>query len=313
MARHGLDAMLADASGAVAAEGLGSPWRMFAYVALGWARRLLGDPAAADAAWAEAISSAPPGTNVYLALASRASLAMARDDWETAVRLANESHDAFGSTHLGDVAPSLLVHAVAARAAVHAGDPARGRSELVHAQLARPQANHALPWMAVAGMLELARAYLTVSDVSGARSVVADAARIVRLRPGLGVLVTELTELRTRLADASETLMGSSTLTPAELRLLPFLPTYLSFEEIATRLQVSRHTIKTHAMAVYAKLQASSRSQAVERAVELGMIEPFPGLPVPSASLDPVAPRATTQVPAHVRRAPRHPGHETSP
>jgi LuxR family maltose regulon positive regulatory protein len=238
---------------------------------------------------------------------------MARDDWETAVRLAIESHGAFGSTHLGDVAPSLLVHAVAARTAFHAGDVALGRSELVHAQLARPQANHALPWIAVAGMLELARAYLTVSDVSGARSVVADASRIIRLRPGLGVLVTELTELRGRLADASETLMGSSTLTPAELRLLPFLPTYLSFEEIATRLQVSRHTIKTHAMAVYAKLQASSRSQAVERAIELGMIEPFPGLPVPSASPHPVGPREATEAPADVRGAHRHPGHDAGP
>ena len=72
--------------------------------------------------------------------------------------------------------------------------------------------------------------------------------------------------------------MGSSALTPAELRLLPFLSTYLTFEEIAGRLSLSRHTIKSQAIAVYAKLQATSRSQAVERAIELGLIEPLPGL-----------------------------------
>ena len=66
--------------------------------------------------------------------------------------------------------------------------------------------------------------------------------------------------------------------TNAELRLLPLLPTYLSFQEIADRLLISRNTVKTHAMSIYGKLQASSRGEAVERAVELGLVEPYPGL-----------------------------------
>jgi len=62
----------------------------------------------------------------------------------------------------------------------------------------------------------------------------------------------------------------------AELRLLPILPTYLSFQEIADGLSVSRNTVKTQALSIYGKLQASSRGEAVERAVELGLLEPFP-------------------------------------
>src|SRR5207244_4026084 len=67
-------------------------------------------------------------------------------------------------------------------------------------------------------------------------------------------------------------------LTSAELRVLPFLPTYLSFQEIAERLMISRNTVKTHAMSIYGKLWASSRGEAVERAVEMGLLEPYPAL-----------------------------------
>jgi predicted DNA-binding protein (UPF0251 family) len=34
----------------------------------------------------------------------------------------------------------------------------------------------------------------------------------------------------------------------------PFLPTYLTFEEIGDRLSISRHTVKTRAMSIYGKL-----------------------------------------------------------
>jgi DNA-binding CsgD family transcriptional regulator len=62
-------------------------------------------------------------------------------------------------------------------------------------------------------------------------------------------------------------------MTGAELRLLPYLATHLSFPEIATRLFISRNTVKTEAVSIYRKLGASSRSQAIERAVEVGLLE----------------------------------------
>jgi ATP/maltotriose-dependent transcriptional regulator MalT len=65
----------------------------------------------------------------------------------------------------------------------------------------------------------------------------------------------------------------AASLTAAELRLLPFLATYLSFQEIGERLYISRHTVKKEAISAYRKLRVSSRSEAVERAVELGLIE----------------------------------------
>ena len=62
-------------------------------------------------------------------------------------------------------------------------------------------------------------------------------------------------------------------LTGAELRLLPLLSTHLSFPEIASELFLSRNTVKSQAYSIYHKLGASSRSQAVARSRELGLLE----------------------------------------
>ena len=66
---------------------------------------------------------------------------------------------------------------------------------------------------------------------------------------------------------------GASALTAAELRLLPLLTTYLSFAEIGEELFLSPNTIKSQAGSLYRKLGASTRSQAVMRARELGLLE----------------------------------------
>jgi len=65
----------------------------------------------------------------------------------------------------------------------------------------------------------------------------------------------------------------AASLSPAELRLLPLLATHLSFREIGERLYITRSTVKTEAASAYRKLLASSRSEAVEHAAELGLIE----------------------------------------
>ena len=66
----------------------------------------------------------------------------------------------------------------------------------------------------------------------------------------------------------------TQSLTTAELRTLQYLPTHLSLREIGDRLYVSRNTVKTHTVAIYRKLGSSSRSEAVERARGLGLLEP---------------------------------------
>ena len=61
-------------------------------------------------------------------------------------------------------------------------------------------------------------------------------------------------------------------LSPAELRVLRYLPTNLSRSEIADQLSVSLNTVGTHVRRIYAKLGADDRSAAVQRARELRLL-----------------------------------------
>jgi LuxR family transcriptional regulator, maltose regulon positive regulatory protein len=89
---------------------------------------------------------------------------------------------------------------------------------------------------------------------------------------GLGVLPAQVEQLRASLKTLRAEAPGASTLTEAELRLLPYLATDLSFREIGERLYISRHTVKSQAIANYRKLNVTSRNGAVERARELGLL-----------------------------------------
>ncbi|HXL19296.1 MAG TPA: LuxR C-terminal-related transcriptional regulator, partial [Streptosporangiaceae bacterium] len=61
-------------------------------------------------------------------------------------------------------------------------------------------------------------------------------------------------------------------LSPSELKVLRYLPTNLSRPQIASELSLSVHTVNTHIRSIYAKLGASDRSSAVQRARELRLL-----------------------------------------
>jgi LuxR family maltose regulon positive regulatory protein len=63
-------------------------------------------------------------------------------------------------------------------------------------------------------------------------------------------------------------------LSEAELRVVRYLPSNLTASEIASELVVSTNTVRTHMRHIYAKLDAHTRSEAVARARELGLVAP---------------------------------------
>jgi LuxR family maltose regulon positive regulatory protein len=66
-------------------------------------------------------------------------------------------------------------------------------------------------------------------------------------------------------------------LSDAELRVLRYLPSNLKVPEIAAELFVSANTVRTHLRHIYAKLDTHTRSEAVARARDLGLLAPGTG------------------------------------
>ena len=65
---------------------------------------------------------------------------------------------------------------------------------------------------------------------------------------------------------------GDGTLTPREREILTLLGEGLVNKEIAVRLGISEHTVKTHLAAIYEKLDASNRAEAVATGLRRGLI-----------------------------------------
>ncbi len=175
---------------------------------------------------------------------------------------------------LGDYAGSALAHVATARVALHEARHDEARVAVTSAHRLRPLIDHGLPWLTVEVGLELTRAHLALGEAGAARTFLTETDRVLELRPEMGSLVEDARELHDRVAATSGPAGAwAMSLTNAELRLLPYLATHLTFPEIASRLFISRKTVKTEAVSIYRKLSASSRSQAIERAVEVGLLE----------------------------------------
>ena len=65
---------------------------------------------------------------------------------------------------------------------------------------------------------------------------------------------------------------GDRTLTPREREILTLLGDGLVNKAIGLRLGISEHTVKTHLGAIYEKLEASNRAEAVATGLRRGLI-----------------------------------------
>ena len=273
LCRRGVQQMRADADEAaqkLAAAGIPAP---VAQLCQGVARLLSGDPDGGDVYLEEAVSVAEE-VNAHevlaIALSERSLLAVTRGEWRRAEILAGQADTVMRQAGM----EILLACAAQARTAMHRGDAHAAHQQLVSAQRLRPTVTYATPHIAVQARIELTHVHLGLADLAGARTVMQEIDELLMRRPDLGTLVGEVAALRARLAqERGSSVPGASALSAAELRLLPMLSTHLSFPEMAAELFLSAHTIKSQMKSIYRKLGASSRSQAVARARELGLLE----------------------------------------
>ena len=272
---RGVAQMLADSQRAVRNFGRGSQWWSTAATVRGLSLLVGGDAHAADDLFADIVESAlaTGAWNVAaLSLAERATMAIGRGDWVEAGALAEQADSVMRRSHMQEYPPNALVHVALARVAIHRHEGSRVSGLLVSAQRLRPRLTHVLATLSVQVRLQLAWAYVAIVDIAGARAMLREVDGLLRRGPDFGTLASDADDLRSRLKSARTDTPGASTLTTAELRLLPLLPTHLSFPEIGERLHISRHTVKSQVMSIYRKLDVTSRNSAVGRAGELGLL-----------------------------------------
>jgi LuxR family maltose regulon positive regulatory protein len=279
LARNGTEGMRSQADLAIAAEPTWSPWRALALQSSAIASMAGGEDERAerelvetvDVARAASASEEEQGALAFLAL-----LAIGRGDWHRAASLTDRSTQIMRASHLESYLASVITHAAQARVSVHRGDLTDAKVSLANAQLLRPLLTHSMPWLSVRCLLELARAYVAMSNADGARAVLAQAEDIIRKRPNIGPVTTEVRELRERMRALPVAFTGSSGLTATELRVLAFLPFHLSYREIGDRLGVKESTVKTHTVSIYGKFGVSTRGSAIEIAAAVGLIAGIP-------------------------------------
>jgi LuxR family maltose regulon positive regulatory protein len=275
LCRGGLARMRADAEFSVRTLARGSFNRPNAALQLAFSRLLAGEVDEADDLFSDV---AEEGLKLgaheagALALAERAAIAIGRGAWVQADELVERALQMIRRSRMEEYPTSGFVWALAARVALHREGAERAQEFLARAQRLRPRLTYAVPYFAIQTRLELARAYLALADAGGAATMLREIDAILRRQPDLGVLPAQVEELRASLKTLRAEAPGASTLTEAELRLLPYLATHLSFREIGERLYISRNTVKSQVMANYRKLNVSSRNGAVERARELGLL-----------------------------------------
>jgi LuxR family maltose regulon positive regulatory protein len=273
LARDGMKEMVEDSVAAARGFGDASPWASMSSLLEGVALHLQGHT---DRARLRLEEGARRGAVVaptiqVLCLAQLALIAVEEDDWHAAEILAVQARAQLERTGIDGYSVMSIGVAVSALVAAHTGQLERAARDLRRGLKLLDQLEEFGLWYVIEARIVLARTAVRLDDAPLASRLLEDARRLLRQLRDSPLLEEWIEET----AKAVETVSASGVtdLTPAELRVLQYMPTHLSFSEIAAAIVVSANTVKTQAQGVYRKLGVSSRREAVEEAHKLGLID----------------------------------------
>ncbi|KRF00251.1 hypothetical protein ASG88_12820 [Nocardioides sp. Soil777] len=278
--RHGLDDVLALCD--IAAVGLpaSSPFQAAVCFMRGIAVTLQGNPEQGVACVYEGVRlghaldvpAVVADGSAWLGLMS-----LLQGDHTKGLALIHQAADAMTEHDLEGLATSAHTLTALALAQAVRRDSAGAAQTLARARLMTPLVTGVAPWFDVLGRLVLARTAVMLGQGSVARQLLREAREHTTAdledRPLLADLRDQV-EVQLRMLSVDG--VSAAALTSAELRVLQFLPSHLSFPQISERMFLSSNTVKTHALAIYRKLGVSTRGDAVARARSLGLLDQLP-------------------------------------
>jgi LuxR family maltose regulon positive regulatory protein len=263
LAPDGIPQMLRDAELVYASEKkAGTQWFLSGCRAMGVAYVLLGRPQEAITVLREALDLSrhrPELAHMWVfSLSYLAFAATEMDNRRDAQRWAIEATWVATSEHLHETLHGAIAYTAGALAHQQRGDHTEAARQLEKVRRLRSLLR-AAPWLNADLALRCADISLDLGDPAGALELTQLAGDALQGYPDAGTLPARLDRLERRIRRGHD--YG---LTPAEIRLIAFLPTHLSLQEIADRLCLARPTVKTHVASIYDKLGVPSRSEAAK-------------------------------------------------
>jgi LuxR family maltose regulon positive regulatory protein len=285
LAPDGIPQMLRDAELVYASEKkAGTQWFLSGCRAMGVAYVLLGRPQEAITVLREALDLSSHRTELahmwVFSLSYLAFAATEMDNRRDAQRWAIEATWVATHEHLHETLHGAIAYTAGALAHQQRGDHTEAARQLEKVRRLRPLLR-AAPWLNADLALRCADISLDLGDPAGALELAQLAGDALHGYPDAGTLPARLDRLEARIRRGHD--YG---LTPAELRLIAFLPTHLSLQEIADRLYLARATVKTHVASIYDKLGVPSRSEAVEIIEQLGLGSTATTVAIPEPDLN---------------------------
>jgi LuxR family maltose regulon positive regulatory protein len=273
---NGIEAMRSDAARAYELDRAASPFRSIARYIEGGALRLQGRAIEARDRLTdgEAIGSELlPAAGAHC-VSQLSALAIDEGNWELARTHADRLLAILDRYDLRSRPAQAISLSTCALVLAHSGDTDGARAEAKQALFLVSMLSTVAPWISIETRIALARTYLLIGDVALARTLTREAVDYLTLVPDGDSMRARLDDLEHTIgADTVPIGVLATPMTPAELRVLRYLPTHLTFAAIASELFVSRNTIKTQAISIYRKLGVSSRGPAVEAARSLGLLD----------------------------------------
>src|SRR5215467_1816197 len=251
-----------------------SPWQALALSSLGWALYLSGAPGAATVLGRAMLNEASVPAVRMLTLATSSRLATDEGRHAQAGELANAAQLIADHSGLANAPQGSSVWT--ALGAVHAyeGNQEAARAEFGKALELRRQWLGISPWESLDTLLRLAQFLIDTGEHAEAATYAAEARQMLASLPdGAQAQQARLNRLEQQLPDrARAPKEPAGPLTEREEAVLRLLRSTLSLREIGQELFLSTNTIKTHTRAIYRKLGATTRAEAVERAYEAGLL-----------------------------------------
>lgn len=251
-----------------------SPWKSVCRLIEGTSYQLTGDRDRARKALREGArrgGALAPSPHV-ICLAQLAIVAIDSDDFDLARHKVDQALEACDLYGVSEYPTKAALFAVASYVRARDGRSDDASRHLKLSLHLTDRTNEISPWFEAEARVFQARTLLLLDDVAGARARLADAGRLLARTPD-AVVIGEWIQAAWKEAEAANSVGGRWQLSPAELRLLHYLPTHLTFREIADEVFVSANTVKTQARAIYSKLGVSSRAEAVALARSAGLLE----------------------------------------